>query len=40
MIFGYLESVIITFTVYLRLDEFQHFDTQSSGQKSHHVDGS
>ena len=36
--FGYLERVIVTFTVYPRFDEFQHFDIQSTGQKSHCVD--
>ena len=36
--FGYLERINVTFTVNPRFDEFQHFDTQSAGQKSHCVD--
>ena len=35
--FGYLERVVVTFTVHPRFDEFQHFDTQSTRQKSHCV---
>ena len=35
--FGYLKRVIVTPAVYPRLDEFLHFDIQSTGQKSHCV---
>ena len=33
--FGYLKRVIITPAVYPGLFELDHFDTQSTGQKSH-----
>ena len=33
-----IERVIVTPAVYPRLDEFLHFDIQSTGQKSHCVE--
>ena len=35
--FGYLKRVLVTPAIYRCFIEFLHFDIQSTGQKSHHV---